>query len=424
MPRFLANAIRTLVAAALMFPAILATPAGAQAPSGPPIRIGVGLALTGQLASNGKAALAAMRIWVADQNAKGGLLGRPVDLVVYDDQSNPSSVPFIYTKLIEVDKVDLIVGGYATNMLAPAVPVAMAHNKVFIGLQGTAVNSEFHYSKYFSMIPTGPDPKTAMTKGFFELAMAQKEKPRTVAIVGADAEFSHNTSEGARQLAKTHGLNIVYDRSYPPAMTDFAPTVRAIQSANPDLVVVCSYPLDGVGIVRAVNEIGFSPKMIGGAMVGLQNASLMMQLGPLLNGWVNYVWYLPVKALQFPGLMEVLDKYQARAAAEGLDPLGYHTPPLAYADLQVLAQAVEAVKGFDQDKLADYMHKATFKTVVGDVTFGPDGEWVQSRVLTVQFRNIASKNLDEFKDMTKQVIVAPEGLKTGELIYPRAGEKK
>ena len=82
------------------------------------------------------------------------------------------------------------------------------------------------------------------------------------------------------------------------------------------------------------------------------------------------------------------------------------------------------MQGFDQDKLADYMHKATFKTVVGDITFGPDGEWVQSRVLTVQFRNIASKNLDEFKDMTKQVIVAPEGLKTGELVYPKVGEKK
>ncbi len=424
MPHALATPLKLIAAALLMLAAPLAERAGAQTPSGPPVRIGVGLALTGQLASNGKAALAAMRIWTEDQNAKGGVLGRPVELVVYDDQSNPSSVPFIYTKLIEVDKVDLIVGGYATNMLAPAVPVAMAHNKVFIGLQGTAVNAEFKYSKYFSMIPTGPDPKVAITKGFFDVAMAQKDKPQTVAIVGADAEFAHNTSEGARQTAKSYGLKIVYDRTYPPSMTDFAPTVRAIQAANPDLVVVCSYPLDGVGIVRAVNEIGFNPKMIGGAMVGLQNASLMMQLGPLLNGWVNYVWYLPVKPLQFPGLMEVLDRYQARAAAEGLDPLGYHTPPLAYADLQVLAQAVEAVKGFDQDRMADYMHKATFKTVVGDITFGPDGEWLQSRVLTMQFRNVASKNLDEFKDMTKQVIVAPENLKTGDLIYPKAGEKK
>jgi branched-chain amino acid transport system substrate-binding protein len=150
-----------LVAAAIVFSAL---PASAVEP----IRIGFGMALTGPLAPNGKSALLAMKIWQEDVNAKGGLLGRPVEFVHYDDQSNPSTVPGLYTKLLDVDRVELIVGGYATNMLAPAMPVVMAHNKLFIGILGLAVNSEFHYQNYFAMIPSGPDPKAAFTKGFFD----------------------------------------------------------------------------------------------------------------------------------------------------------------------------------------------------------------------------------------------------------------
>lgn len=152
-----------------------------------PIRIGFGMALTGPLAANGKSALLAMKIWEEEINAKGGLLGRSVNLVYYDDQSNPSTVPGIYAKILDIDKVDLIVGGYATNMLAPAMPIAIRKKKLLIGLFGTAVNSEFNYSRYFSMMPLGPEPKLAFTKGFFDVAMAQSPKPATIAIVGADA---------------------------------------------------------------------------------------------------------------------------------------------------------------------------------------------------------------------------------------------
>src|ERR1051326_2844938 len=213
-----------------------------------PLRIGFGMALTGPLAANGKSALLAMKIWEEDVNAKGGLLGRPVQLVYYDDKSSPSEVPAIYTKLLEVDHVELIVGGYATAQLAPAMPVVMPRNKVFIGLLGLAVNSEFHYPNYFAMIPSGPAAKPAFTKGFFAAAMAQSPKPQTVAIAAADQEFSRNASDGARQNAKAAGLKLVYDRTYPPASTDFSPIVRAMQATNPDLVVICSYPLDSVGM--------------------------------------------------------------------------------------------------------------------------------------------------------------------------------
>src|SRR5207245_6980345 len=125
------------------------------AQSGEPIKIGYGISQTGGLAPNGKSALLAQKIWEEDINAKGGLLGRPVKLIYYDDQSNPSTVPGIYTKLLDVDRVDLVMGGYATNMLAPAMPVVMQRNKLFIGMLGLAVNSECNYPNYISMVPTG-----------------------------------------------------------------------------------------------------------------------------------------------------------------------------------------------------------------------------------------------------------------------------
>ncbi len=390
----------------------------AQAQTGEPIKIGFSMALTGPLAGAGKGALLAMKVWEDDINKKGGLLGRPVKLIYYDDKSAPAEVPGIYTKLLEVDKVDLIMGPYATTQIAPAIPVAMGKNKLIISLFGTAVNHDFKYARYFSMIPTGPNPKPAFTQGFFDIAMQQNPKPQTIAIVAADAEFGRNVMDGARENAKVAGLKIVYDRTYPPSTTDFAPIVRAIQAANPDIVVICSYPLDSVGMVRAVNEIGYKPKMIGGGMVGLQFTAIKMQLGPLLNGFVNYDTWLPVKTMQYPGVLEVVAKYQARAAAEGVDPLGYYLPPWAYAYLQVLEQAVTATKSLDDAKLADYIGKNTIKTVIGDVKFGPGGEWTEAKMPQIQFQNVKGNTLDEFKDMSKTPVLTPNSVKTGDVIYP------
>ena len=406
---------RALVGGAIAAAALWLAPQPAAAQE---LKIGYSMAITGGLGPNGKSALLAQTIWEEDVNAKGGLLGRPVKLVYYDDQSNPSTVPGIYTKLLDVDKVDLVVGGYATAMLAPAMPVMMQRKKLFIGLLGLAVNSEFNYPNYFVMIPSGPDPKAAFTEGFFQLAMAQNPKPTTVAIVAADQEFSRNASDGARENAKKFGLKVVYDKRYPPSTTDYAPIVRAIQATNPDVVVVCSYPPDSVGIVRAVNEIGFKPKLIGGGMVGPQNTSMKASLGPLLNGFTTYDFWLPVPKMDFPGVADLMKKYQARAAAEGVDPLGYYMAPQAYAQMQVLEQAVKATKSTDDQKLADYIRASTFKTVLGDVKFGKGGEWAQSRVLQVQFRNIKNNDPMQFKGVDTQVVVSPPEYASGELVYP------
>jgi branched-chain amino acid transport system substrate-binding protein len=401
------------IAAAIMVSAV-----GARAEE--PIKIGFSMELTGPFAVVGKTGLLAFKIWEEEINKKGGLLGRPVKLVYYDDQSNPANVPGIYTKLIDIDKVDLLISSYGTNLVVPAMPVAIQNNRLFFGLFALAANENFHYPKYFSMLVFGPQPVKTFAQGYFDLAMAQNPKPKKVAIVGADAEFQRKACDSAREHAKAAGLEIVYDRAYPPNTVDFTPIVRAIQASEPDLVYVASYPSDTVGFLRAVGETGLKTKMLGGGLAGLAAAAVKMQLGPTANGVVNVELWEPVETMQFPGVMEFIKTYQARALAEGVDPLGYFLPPFAYAELQVLEQAITATKTLDNDKLTQYMHGHPFHTIVGDIAFGPDGEWTEARPIWVQYRDIKGSDIEQFREPKTVTILAPDKYKTGEMIYPFA----
>jgi branched-chain amino acid transport system substrate-binding protein len=399
---------------ALLAVALAAAPAAAA----DPVKIGFGFSLSGPLAPNGKQALLGAKIWQEEINANGGLLGREVQLINYDDQSNPSNVPGIYAKLIDVDKVDLIMGPYGTNMVAPALPVVIPKGKVLIGLFALAVNAEFRYSRYFSMVPFGPAPKEAATEGFFEVAAAQNPKPQTVAIISEDTEFGRNGAEGAENNAKKHGLKVIYDKSFPPGTTDFSPIVRAVAAVNADLVVVCSYPLSSVGIVQSATELGLKPKMIGGEMVGLQATVFKDRLKSKLNGVVNYETWVPSPKLMGPA-KAFFEKYQQRAKAEGVDPLGYYLGGWGYADFQVLGEAVEGAKSFDDAKIAAWLHDNEVKTIMGDIRFGSDGEWTKSGLLEVQYHDITdAANLDTWRGMSYQTILFPADQKTGDAIYP------
>jgi branched-chain amino acid transport system substrate-binding protein len=389
-----------------------------------PMKVGVGLSLTGGVAANGKQILMALELWRDDVNAKGGLLGRPVELVYYDDQSSPSNVPALYTKLITVDKVDLLLGPYATNMVAPAMPVIMQNNKTTISFLAIGINRHFNYPKYFSMVPVGPKGPGAFSDGFFELAAAQSPKPQTVAIVSADAEFAKTAADAARDNAKAAGFTVVYDRSYPPATTDFLPVMRAVQGANPDIVYVAAYPPDNVGIIRAANEINLVPKMFGGAMIGMLVTPIKVQLGPLANGLVIGESFVRAPPFEFPGVADLFKRYQAKATGQGVDPLGHGFVPFGYAAGQVLAKAVEETKSTDHDKLAAYIRSNTFKTVVGDVAFGKDGEWAKSRQLFTQFQNVMPNDLEQFRAGSRQLILWPAEYKTGNMIYPYSEARK
>ena len=382
------------------------------------IKIGFSMPLTGGLASNGKAILTAYQMWQDDINAKGGLLGRKVELIHYDDQSNPALVPAIYAKLLDVDKIDLVISSYGTNMTMPAMPVIMPRNRVLMSLFALAVNEEFKYRNYFSMFPAGPDAVHDISRGYFEIAKEQQPRLQTVAIIGADTDFAKKAADGARDNALAMGFRIVHERSYPPSTVDFTPIIRAVQTANPDFVYVASYPSDSVGIVRAANEIRLRTKLFGGGMVGLQYGALKTQLGAQLNNIVVHDFYVPEPTLHFPGIEEFLKRYQAKAAAGGMDQLGFFVPPFAYAKLQILGQAVVAIGSLDQNRLGDHLRTESFGTIVGDIRYAANGEWAKPRVLMVQFQGILGNDLEQFKKPGTQVIIHPKELASGTLRFP------
>jgi branched-chain amino acid transport system substrate-binding protein len=390
----------------------------ALAQSANPLRIGFAMALSGGLAGNGRATLLAYQIWAAEVNARGGLLGRPVQLVFYDDQTTPGLVPGIYTKLMDVDRVDVVTSPYATAMIAPAMPVVMQRNMCFLTIFGAGVNEAFKYDRHFNMNVVGDNMKETYAKGYFDVAAKLPTPPRSAAILAVDNEFAQKAAESARHHARQRGLRAVYDRSYPPTTVDFTPTIRAIQSARPDVVFIASYPPDSSGILRAASELRFNPPMFGGGMVGPQLAAFQQQFGPILNNLVNWDVYSPEPTMNFPGVAEFQEKYRAQAPREQTDLLGNYIPPYAYGQMQVLEQTLRRVGRVDQAAMAADMHAQEFDTIVGKFRFSASGEWAEPRNLFVQFQGIRDGDLEKYKRPGTKVILAPDNLRSGELRAP------
>ncbi len=379
-----------------------------------PIKIGMSMPQTGALAGGGKAALVALRMWVDDVNAKGGLLGRKVELIAYDDQGSASMTPGIYTKLLDVDKVDLLIAPYATVPTAPLMPLVKQRGLLLMGNFSFQVNRTVKHDMWFNNAPWST--AASWFDGFFQAG--DKLGAKTIAFLAADQEFAQNLVNGARELASKRGLKIVYEQNYPPTTVDFSSMIRAVRNAKPDLVFVASYPNDSVAIVRAVNEIGVGSgvKLFGGGMVGLQFTPIMESLGSSLNGITNYNTYVP--GMNYPGIEEYFKRYAVKAAEAKVDPLGYYITPYNYAIGQMLEQAINATKSLDHKRLADYLRKNEMKTIVGPIRYGPDGEWASPRVVQAQFRGIKDKDLEQWKQPGKQVVISPDTVKTGEVIAP------
>jgi branched-chain amino acid transport system substrate-binding protein len=382
-----------------------------------PIKFGNSLSLTGGLAPLGKAMLLTEQMWVEQVNARGGLLGRPIQLVFYDDQSSPASDPGIYTKILDVDRADILLGN-GTNFVSSIMPIVIQRGKTIMAMFALAVNDRFDYPRYFQIMPYGPAGKDEISRGFFEAAMTMTPRPKTVALVGADAEFGINALEGARSHANRLGLEIVYDQRYPPNTLEFGPVVRAIKATNPDLVFVGGYPPDSAGILRAALEAKLKVAMFGGGMVGFQLAALKQQFGTALNGLVNYELFVREPTMHFPGIDQFIAEYRKRAAGAGVDQLGFYIPPFTYAALQVLEQAIEGTGSIDDEKLAAYVHQKRFSTIVGEISFNTRGEWTQPQILMTQFQHVNGNDLAQFDQTGTQVVLYPPKFKSGDLIYP------
>ena len=388
----------------------------------PPIKIGMSMAQTGGLAGGGKASQLGIEVWRDDVNARGGLLGRKVELIVYDDKSSASETPAIYSKLLDVDKVDILFAPYATVPTAPLMPLVKQRGMLLMGNFSFQVNSKVGHDMWFNNAPWGPADSWASS--FLDLG--QRAGGKTIALLAADQEFAQNLAKTAREVATKLGMKIVFDQAYPPSTVEFSGILRALKAAKPDIVYVASYPPDSAGILRGVNEIGIGDnvKLFGGGMVGLQFGAVMENLGSLLNGVVNYNTWLPEPSMYHEGTKAFFETYTKRAVEAKVDPLGYYLAPYGYASGQMIEQAIKAVGSLDQKALAKYLRENTHKTIVGPITFAADGEWKESGVVQAQFRGIADKNMEQFRSSGKQVVLFPDKMKSGTLVTPFEAARK
>jgi len=385
-----------------------------------PIKIGMSMPQTGGLGAGGQSALVAIRMWVDDVNAKGGLLGRKVEFIAYDDQSNPANTPGIYTKLLDVDKVDLLIAPYATVPTAPIMPLVKQRGKLLMGNFSFQVNKTVKHDMWFNNAPW--NDADGWAKGF--LATGKAAGAKTIAILASDQEFSQNLADGVRALLDKEGIKKVYDQNYPPTTKDFSAMIRAIRAARAEMVFVASYPPDSVAIINSANEIGVGPQVqiMGGGMVGLQFTPVMINLGSKLNGIVNYHTYVP--GIKFPGIDDFFKRYTERAKAAKVDELGFYLPPFNYAIGQMLEQAINATKSIEDRKLADYMRKNTLNTIVGPVKFDAMGERANEHLITVQFRGVKDNDQEQFRDPARQVVIHPAEDKAGAAVVPYEKARK
>jgi branched-chain amino acid transport system substrate-binding protein len=302
------------------------------------------------------------------------------------------------------------------------MPMVKQRGLLLMGNFSFQVNSKVGHDMWFNNAPWGPADSWATSF----LDIGQKAGGKSMALLAADQEFAQNLAKTAREVAGKRKLPIVFDQAYPPNTVEFSSIIRALKATKPDIVYVASYPPDSTGILRAVNEIGIGDnvKVFGGGMVGLQFGAVMENMGSLLNGVVNYNTWLPEKSMYFEGTKEFFDKYTKRAVEAKVDPLGYYLAPFGYASGQMIEQAVKAVGSLDQKALAKYLRENTHKTIVGPIAFSPDGERKETAVLQAQFRGVVDKNIEQFRNSGKQVILFPENLKSGELVAPFEAARK
>lgn len=328
------------------------------------IKIGYSLSLTGAFSEYGQSAFIAHKIWEEKINKKGGLLGRRVELICVDDKSNYGLVAGIYKKLIEEDKVDLIIGGYGFISVAPAVQVALEHNKYFLSLMGKVANS----FNCFSMIPTGVKPNVGLAESFFKSCARNS----TVAIISADAELTRNSVLGAKENILRNSQRLIFEYSYSLTTFDFLPLVQELKELNPDVVYIAAYSSDALGIMKAINEIEFHPKKLGASVVGPLGLKIVCS-----------------------GIEELMEEYLARTGSIEADILGYYLAPQAYAQLQVLEQAIEGTGSLNDAKLIGHTHEVVFKTVLGDLKFDRNGECAAPQMVQIQYQQVTTHDIEQ-----------------------------
>jgi branched-chain amino acid transport system substrate-binding protein len=371
-----------------------ASPAAAP-PEGDPIRIGASVSTTGTNGRTGLYQQEAYLLWESQKNAAGGLLGRPVEMVLYDDQSDPTTGARLYERLITEDQVDLVMGPYASGVTQAVAQVTESYGYPLL-VAGASANSiwESGFKAVFGVYSVAGDYfKDIVTT----IAPAQGYK--TAAVIYEDAVFPMSTGQGAVQHLNDAGIEVVLEEAYPQKATDVSSVLTKIRDLDPDMLIGGSYLPDSVLIMRQAKELGLNPRLyafsVGAAQpefIETLGADAEFVLGPSM-------WEAEIET---EGNKAFFDEYVAMFDREP----DYHAAT-GYAGCQILEAAVTNVGSLDLEALTEELYALKMPTVIpGEYSVDENGRQIGHIPLTVQWQG------------GEKVLVAPSDLATGEIKLP------
>jgi branched-chain amino acid transport system substrate-binding protein len=359
-----------------------------------PIKIGASMSVTGTYAKPGTYQKQGYDVCIDELNAKGGILGRKVELVIYDDQSTPATAVRLYEKLITEDKVDAVMGPYSSAVSEAVANVTEKYKKVMVAPLAATTSIFKKGRKYIFMVIT---PAENYLDGLID--MAAKRGLKTVAIINEDTLFPKASATGTAEAAKKKGMQVVLQEAYPKGNTDFSALLVKIKAANPDVIAAGTYFDDAVAITRQMKELNVNPKMFGLTVGGdlPEFYDLLKQNADYIYGSTQWDESLP-----YPGQKEFLAAYKAKF--KGQEP-SYHTAA-GYAGCLIYAEAVKKAGTLDADKVRDQLLKMEIKTAFGDYKVEPDGFQIAHKMVMLQWQD------------GKRIVVWPDDLANGKMRYP------
>jgi branched-chain amino acid transport system substrate-binding protein len=380
-------------------------PGGAQTPGqqAGPVKIGISLPLTGDFSEPGKGIQEGYQVWADQVNAKGGLLGRKVELIFRDDASDPNRVSSDYESLITQDKVNLVFGPFSSRLVIPAAKVAESYNMVFVEPAGAAKEVfEQGFKRLFYAAPAIASDHYNYLADYI-LKLPADQKPKTAAYASLDDPFAQGTAYGLRDKLAAAGIKTVVDEVYPPETTDFAPIAAKIAAAKPDIVVGGTQFEDSVGLVRALQELKVQPKL-----AAFSTGPTLAEFPTAVKGAAEHI-ISPVgwsATATFTGNQDMVKRYKEMFGGEANEDAAN-----GYTVGQIVEAAVSAVKCVDptpecQNKLADHIRQGTFDTVVGPLSFDDQGRPEQAHMI------------QQYVDGKVQIVL-PESAKTADIVYPK-----
>ncbi len=374
----------------LLMAALLASPGWAQAP----IRIGASLSLTGTYAAPAQNQHRGYQLCAKQVNEKGGVLGRKIEFVFYDDQSQPGTGVRLYEKLITQDKVDVILGPYSSPVSEAVANVNEKYTMPMIAPMASTTSIFKKGRKFIFMVQS---PAEVYLEGLIDIAAQRGLK--TVALVNEDTLFPKATVQGTIELAKKKGLQVVFVEAYPKGNTDFSALLTKVRASNADVLGASTYFDDAVAITRQMKELNVNPKMYG-VTVGGDLPKFYELLGKNAEFVYGASQWEP--ELPYPGSKEFVEAYKKEFP--GAD-LSYHSAG-GYAGCQIMVEAIKRAGSLDGEKIRQQILKLDTNTVYGAFKVDQDGFQVSHKMITFQWQD------------GKKAIVWPDELASGKVRFP------